>query len=122
MAEYTDQLRFTRVASGDLRTSQFQFVQGGGNKDVYLANSGATFAYVLQNKPNDNEHATCAFLGSTKIRVASSIGPQTEIAVGSGGYAIIAFQVGAVSSGTIQGQLVVGATSGAIGEAILSRR
>ena len=123
MAEKSgESLSMSRVASGDLSGAQFRFVQGGGQRDVYLANSGATFAYVLQNKPTDNSHARVVAGGFTKVVVAASLGPQTEIAVGSGGYAILAFQAGAVSSGTIQGHLVTGATSGAVAEAYLSRR
>ena len=101
----------TYVASGNL--TQFRFVRQV-DQDVYLADSG--FAHgVVQNHPNDNEHATVVVLGGTKIQLANSYGAGILVGCGSGGYAINASAGGTTSEGRKYGTLLVGGTSGAYG-------
>lgn len=97
------------VASGDLSGAQYKFVQANGN-DVYLGNSGYAEG-VLQNKPQNNEHAAVVVMGGTKIIVASSLGPNIFVGCGSGGYAVSGFD----TQGAHYGRLLQGATSGGIG-------
>lgn len=132
MAEYNSGWDLTRVASGNMDTqtangvniNQFCFVQmvAGVEDDVILANSGAVCLGVLQNNPRDNEHATVRYAGSSKIRLASSLGVGVEVTASSGGYARLALDAGAISSGSIMGLLISGATSGAVGELLIQRR
>ena len=98
------------VASGDLSSAQYRFVQATG-LDVYLGNSGYAEG-VLQNKPQNNEHASVVVMGGTKIVVASSLGPNIFVGCGSGGFAVIA---SAPALGLCYGRLIQGATSGGIG-------
>ena len=131
MAEYNSGWDLTRVASGAMdatsgtvNINKYCFVQmvAGVEKEVILANSGAVCLGVLQNNPRDGEHATVRYAGSTKIRLASSLGVGIEVVASSGGYARPALDAGAVSSGSIMGLLITGATSGAVGEMLLQRR
>ena len=98
----------TFVASGDLSGSQFRFVRAIG-LDVYLSDSGFAEG-VLQNKPQNNEHATVVVNGGTKIQLANSLGPNIFVGCGSGGYA-----VNATGEGLKYGRLLQGGTSGAYG-------
>lgn len=132
MAEYNSGWDLTRVASGNMDTqtangvnvNQYCFVQmvAGVEDDIILANSGAVCLGVLQNAPRDGEHATVRYAGSTKIRLASSLGLGVEVVASSGGYARLALDAGAISSGSIMGLLISGATSGAVGELLIQRR
>lgn len=112
MAEYTEQLRVSKVASGNLDGSQYTFVRQIGNRDVLtIATTGVPMLGVLQNKPQNNEHATVAMLGSTKIRLANSLGVPSWVMAGVSGFAVLA-----VSGQVVAGQLITGATSGALAE------
>lgn len=99
------------VASGNL--IQFRFVRLGGD-DVYLADSGFADG-VVQNHPNDNEHATVVVLGPTKIQLSNSYGSGILVGCGSGGYAVMAQGGTTVNEGRKYGTLLQGATSGAYG-------
>ena len=119
MAEYTDQLRISKVASGNLDNDpQYRFLSftAGGNKDVWLNPTTGSAVYgVLQNKPRDNDHAAVAILGSTKVVLASSLGAGIFVMAGANGFA-----TEAQSGQFIGGQLVTGATSGAVAEMVFS--
>jgi hypothetical protein len=105
----------SKVASGDLRGHQFRFVRASGAEDIMVFTTrGAYSVGVLQNKPNDNEHATLVTLGHTKVRVAS-LGPNIWVMANSDGCA-----VEAGSGQVVLGRLITGATSGALGEMILN--
>jgi len=102
------------VASGDLSGAQFRFVQAAGI-DVYMASSGFAEG-VLQNKPQDNEHATVVVMGGTKILLASSLGPNIWVGCGSGGFAVQGLiGGGAGNDGLKYGRLIQGGTSGTAG-------
>ena len=112
MAEYTERFVTSRVASGNLDGSQYCFVRQIGNVDVLsIAASGAAAIGVLQNKPQNNDHAAVAFLGSTKIKLANSLGAGIPIMS-----AVSGFAVQASSGQVVLGYLMTGATSGAFGE------
>lgn len=112
MAEYTDHFATTKVASGNLDGSQYTFVRQLGNTDVLtIATTGSAALGVLLNKPQNNEHASVAFLGSVKIRLANSLGAGIPIMSGNSGWAVLAG-----SGQVVLGYLVTGATSGAVGE------
>ena len=112
MAEYTERFVTSRVASGNLDGSQFCFVRQLGNADVIsVADSGSYVLGVLQNKPQNNDHAAVVFLGSTKIKLANSLGAGIPIMS-----AVSGFAVRASSGQVVLGYLMTGATSGAYGE------
>lgn len=97
------------VASGDLSGSQYKFMQAAGN-DVYISSSGFAEG-VLQNKPQNNEHASVVVMGGTKIMLAASLGPNIFVGCGSGGFAVN----GTDTNGLHYGRLIQGATSGGLG-------
>ena len=112
MAELSgDRQNFTRIASGDLSSSQFRFLLLT-NRDVHLAaSSGESTKGVLQNKPQDNEHATVTVHGFTKITMGESLGISAFVMTNDSGYAI------ACGSGqACAGYTVTEADSGNIGE------
>ena len=114
MAEFVNRMQTTRVASGNLDNNQYTFVRQLGNLDVLtIPTSGAQAIGVLQNKPRDNEHAELVFLGSTKIRVANSLGAGIFVMAAVSGFAVAA---ASGPTNVVLGQLVTGATSGAVGE------
>lgn len=119
MAEQTDQIRITRVASGNLDVDpSYRFVTqaAGGNKDVFLsATTGSIITGVVQNKPQDNEHATLCVLGDTKIALASSLGAGIYVMAGASGFA-----VEAQSGQVVGGLLLTSGTSGAVAEMALN--
>src|SRR3990167_1177654 len=102
----------SRVASGDLSTSQFSFVRGSGDDVMTYITSGGLMLGVLQNKPKNNEHATIGVAGPTKIMMGQSLGPNVFITGNTSGFAIRA----AGSGSYVGGMLITGAVSGAIGE------
>lgn len=116
MAEYTTNFKLSMVASGNLDGSQYCFVRQIGNVDVLtIPATGGLAIGVLQNKPQNNEHAAVAFLGSTKIRLANSLGGGINIMSAVSGYA-----VQAASGQVVLGYLKTGATSGGVGELLLN--
>jgi len=101
------------VASGDLSGMQYKFVaKAPDGIHVYIPASGGQSEGVLQNKPKHTEHAAVVNEGSTKVFLASSLGAGTEIAAGSGGWAV----TGTGSGQFKYGYLITGADSGTIAE------
>lgn len=116
MAEYVERFVTSRVASGNLDGSQYCFVRQIGNVDVLTVPTTGGYALgVLQNKPQNNEHAGVAFLGSTKIKLANSLGAGIPIMSAVSGYA-----VQAASGQVVLGYLMTGASSGGVGELLMS--
>jgi len=114
MAELTGgpQTTISRVASGDLSASQFSFVRASGDDVMTYVTSGGLMLGVLQNKPKNNENATIAVAGPTKIMMGTSLGPNVFVTGNTSGFAIRA----AGSGSYVAGMLITGAVSGAIGE------
>ena len=116
MAEYGTRFQSTKVASVDLNANLYTFVLlasvGAAGKLTTVVNTGTSPVFgVLQNKPKAGEHGAVTYFGSTKVRLANSLGPNTLIMSAVSGFAV------AAASGTAAlGQLVTGATSGAVGE------
>ena len=105
---------FTRVASGNLDADpQFRFVQLLGTKDVVLCNSGARADGINQYKPQDNQHATVAYAGVSKITYGQSLGVGVYICPGASGVAVLA------TSGHIGGKTTAAANSGNVGECVI---
>lgn len=103
------------VASGDLSAAQYRFVRAGANDDVYLPTSGQLCVGILQNKPQDNEHAAVCALGFAKVVVANSLDMNIEIMAGNNGFAVQA------SSGQwSHGMLLSAANSGLVAEVLLT--
>ena len=102
----------SRVASGDLSGSQFSFVRASGNDVMSYVTSGGLMLGTLQNKPKNNEHATIAVAGPTKIMMGTSLGPNVFVTGNTSGFAIRA----AGSGSYVAGMLITGAVSGAVGE------
>lgn len=115
MAEVRGSLQTgTHVASGNLDGSQFTFVRGlaGVNNDVLtIATTGGLFVGVLQNKPQNNEHATVGYRGITKVKLASSLGAGIFVMAGNSGWA-----VQATSGAYVAGPLISNGTSGTVAE------
>ncbi len=115
-------MTLTRVASGAL--PQYRFVRQIGNKDVVLCGSGQIVLGVVQNAPLDNDHATVAFGGVTKIQLSMSLGAAAPVMADANGFAQNATAivgVGSGSIGTVAGVLLQSATSGSIAEMLISR-
>lgn len=106
-----DDFRASWVASGDLSGSQYRFVTYAG-VDVYLPTSGVVTAGVLQNKPQNNEHASVISQGFSKLILAASVGAGVEVMAANNGFAI---NVG--SGQWVGGRTLTAGDSGAIVEA-----
>lgn len=103
----------TIVAGADLSGQQYKFVNYSG---VLATSAGNACKGVLQNKPQSGEHASCRFLGVSRVYMAVSVGEGTFIGISgatSGGGAI-------ASSGSIaMGITRTAISSGYSGEAEL---
>jgi hypothetical protein len=104
----------SKVADGDLSASQYLLVKRGTTTetDVAIASvAGEIVVGVLQNKPQDNEHASVVEFGHTKVLLANSYGPGQIVMTTNAGYAT------ARTAGlNVIGELITGATSGGVGE------
>ncbi len=115
MAEISgDRMMMTRVASGSLNfadPAQYRFVQLTG-RDVHLCSaSGQAALGIVQNKPQDNEHATVCHFGHTKVSLGNSLGAGSLIMTDNTG-----FGIAVASGGATLGRLLTGASSGKLGE------
>jgi hypothetical protein len=68
----------TIVAGADLSAQQYKFVNYAG---VLATSAANVFKGVLQNKPRQDEHATCRWLGVSRIYMAASVGAGTFIGI-----------------------------------------
>ncbi len=103
----------SRVASGDLSAdvTQYRFLILTG-RDVHLAvTTGSIIFGLLQNKPQDNEHAKVAVSGFSKVTLGVSLGVGAFLTTDGSGYAI-----SANSGDYVAGYLTTAAQSGLIGE------
>jgi len=82
----------TAVASGDLSANQYYFVRYAAQDVVYLASSGGAMANIgiLQNQPANGEHASVVWLGSTFVKVGSSVSANDMLMSTAGGTATTA--------------------------------
>lgn len=89
------------VASGDLSTSQYHIVNVVGAFNV--ANALTRTGYgVVQNKPQDGEHAQVAVEGTTKVVAGGSVSVGDLITSAGSGFAAT------VASGTAGDKQVIG--------------
>jgi hypothetical protein len=104
----------TAIASGNLNLADptnYRFVLLTG-KDVHLCSASGQMAYgVLNNKPQDNEHASVCILGNTKISVGASLGVGAPVMTNNAGWAVLV-----ASGGSTLGRMITGADSGLVGE------
>ena len=105
----------SKVASGNLNfadPANYRFVRAIGADDVLLpAASGSIVFGVLQNKPQNDEHASVCIHGPTKITLGISLGVNVRVMTNDTGFAVLA------NSAVSQcGYLMTGAQSGCVGE------
>ena len=100
----------TVVAGADLSAQQYKFINYLG---TLAGSQTAACKGVLQNKPESGEHATCRFIGVSRLYMAASVGLGTYIGVSdatSGAGAIV------TSGGHAHGITRVAISSGYSGE------
>lgn len=105
-------IAYTVVAGADLSGQQYKFVNLSG----VLATSASNAYGILQNKPENGQHAQVISKGRSKIYMATSIGVRAFIGqsgANSGQVAIV------TSGGVALGWLITAAASGSVGTAEL---
>lgn len=81
----------TLVASGDLSTSQYLFVNVNGSGEVAVAAAGDPAIGVLQNKPSaQGRSATVRVLGVSKVEAGAAITVGARVASNASGKAVTA--------------------------------
>lgn len=113
MAEFGEQRIYGGAkAENDLSSDRFKFVEISGADQVDLANAAADFVFgVLQNKPIAGRAAQVCYAGITKVRAASeTITAGNLVSTDTSGLATTTI----ASGGTVRGQAITTATSGAL--------
>ena len=108
----------SKVMSGDGSALQYTFVRATpiSNTGIYPASTVGEVVYgVLQNKPRNQEHASVAIDGLTKVIFGGSLGADATIMVNSNATAIAA-----TSGQYVAGRVNTGGNSGSIGEIFLT--
>ena len=112
------QISISAVASGSFdanEANRYRFAVLSG-VDAYTANTAGEITLgVNQDKPRDNEHVGLAVMGLTKITLGASISAGVYLTTNATGFA-----VEAASGDYVPGVLLTGATSGAVGEMLMS--
>ena len=115
MSEFLRVTARTMVAKQDMRTKQYRILRASAANECQVASfagGGADEVIgVLQNKPNNNEHAAVGFAGVSKVIAGAAVTANRLVTTDGSGQAIHA------SSGDwILGQALTAA--GAAGESI----
>ena len=84
-------IRATWVATGDLSGSQYRLLVYD-NDYAYTSTTSApaTYAGVLQNKPQNGEHVSVIGMGHSKVVLAGSVGAGARLMAGANGLAVVA--------------------------------
>lgn len=100
------------VASGDHSTLQYHIVNlvGAHKISASVANGGHG---VIQNKPQDGEHATVAVGGITKVRAGAAVAVGNLITSAGSGWAAVVTS-GSAADKQVLGKALTAAASGSV--------
>jgi hypothetical protein len=104
------------IASGDLSSSQYRFVQLSADNTVVIC-TGITDVPVgvLQNKPTSGQAATVRCAGISKLECGASLSAGDIVATATDAQAQVA-----VSTQHVAGQIIEGAAADEVGTASIS--
>ena len=113
------QINYPAKAENDLSAKQFHTLELSGDSQVDIPDDEADIcAGVLQNKPKSGRWADVCAIGITKVRAGVAITAGNKIVSASGGWVRPVSTTG--SGKRIIGQVLVGASSGGTGVAIIN--